>query len=71
MNSTLYSYLGMHVYTTQGQLVKTQTWGGLVFGRVIPIDLRHLPSATYMVKFFYDDGVRTSEKTFPVIISKN
>lgn len=71
INSVLYNYLGMNVYNTSGQLVKQQTWGGLVFGRVLPIDLTFLPGGVYMVKFFYDDGVRTSEKTFPVVIGRN
>lgn len=70
INSTLYNYLGMRVYTAGGQLVRIQNFNGLVFGRVIPIDLTNLPGGTYMVKFYYDDGVRTSEKTFPVIVGK-
>jgi subtilisin-like proprotein convertase family protein len=70
INSTLYNYLGMSVYTTAGQLVRTQNFNGLVFGRVIPIDLTNLPGATYMVKFFYNSGVRTSEKTFKVVVGK-
>lgn len=70
INSTLYNYLGMRVYTASGQLVRIQNFGGLVFGRVIPVDLTNLPGGTYMVKFYYDDGVRTSEKTFPVIVGK-
>lgn len=70
MNSSLYSFLGMRVYATGGQELYVKTWGGLVYGRVIPIDLTHLPAGTYMVKLYYDDGVRTSEKTFPVIIGR-
>ena len=70
MNSTLYNYLGMNVYNMSGQVVSRKTFGGLVFGRVIPIDLSHLPSGPYMVKYFYDDGVRTSEKSFTVIINR-
>jgi len=70
MNSTLYPYLGMRVYTTGGQLLKIQNFSGLVYGRVVPIDLTNLPSGTYMIKFYYDDGSRTSEKTFPVIIGR-
>jgi subtilisin-like proprotein convertase family protein len=70
INSVLYNYLGMNVYTSTGQLVSQKTFSGLAYGRVVPIDLTHLPSGTYMVKFFYDDGIRTSEKTFPVIIGR-
>ncbi|MBI5372453.1 MAG: M36 family metallopeptidase [Sphingobacteriales bacterium] len=68
MNSVLYNYLSMKVYTTGGQQVAAQDWKGLVYGRVIPINLTYLPAATYMVRFIYDDGVRTAEKTFPVVI---
>lgn len=71
INSILYNYLGMNVYSSSGQLVKTQIFNGLAYGRVVPIDLTFLPSGTYMVKFFYDDGIRTSEKTFPVVIGRN
>ncbi len=71
MNSTLYNFLGMRVYTTGGQLLMVKDWGGLVYGRVLPVDLTHLPSGTYMVKLYYDDGVRSSERTFPVIIGRD
>jgi hypothetical protein len=70
INSTLYNYLGMDVFNVQGQLLYKQQWTGLRFNRVIPIDLKHLPGGVYMVKFFYDDGVRTSEKTFKVIVAR-
>jgi hypothetical protein len=70
INSTLYNYLGMRVYTPAGQLVKVMSFNGLVYGRVVPIDIHDLPAGTYMVKFYYDDGIRTSEKTFGVVISR-
>lgn len=70
VNSTLYNYLGMHVSTPAGQVVHKQTFTNLVFGQVIPVDLTRLPSGTYMVRMFYDDGVRTSQKTFTVVIGR-
>jgi hypothetical protein len=70
MNSVLYNYLGMNVYNTAGQMLYQKVFSGLVYGRTIPIDLTFLPNGNYMVKFFYDDGIRTSEKTFPVIIGR-
>jgi hypothetical protein len=79
MNSTLYNYLGVRVYNMTGQVVNgnitneavtSPSYSGLVYGRVIPINLSNLPSGTYMVKVFYDDGVRTSEKGFLVVINK-
>lgn len=70
INSTLYNKLTMRVYTSTGTLVRTQQFSGLVFGRVVPIDLRAMPGGSYMVQFSYDGGVRTSEKAFKVIIGR-
>jgi subtilisin-like proprotein convertase family protein len=68
INSVLYNNLGMRVYANNGTLVRTQQFSGLAWGRVIPIDLTNLPGGLYMVKFYYEGGPRTSEKTFKVII---
>lgn len=68
INSVLYNNLGMKVYTNSGTLVRTQQFGGLVYGRVVPIDLTNLPGGVYMVHFYYEGGVRSSGKTFKVII---
>ncbi len=85
MNSTLYNYLGMKVYNMNGQLMignavtnpatnretlVTPTYTGLYYGRVIPIDLSQLGAGTYLVEFYYDDGVRTSKKGFLIVIEK-
>lgn len=70
INSTLYGFLGMQVYSSAGQLVHRQSFTNLVFGQVIPIDLSKLPSGPYMVKFFYDGGIRTADKTFTVVIGR-
>jgi Secretion system C-terminal sorting domain len=85
LNSTLYNYLGLKVYNMQGQLmngslVKDQTtkrytlvspvYSGLVYGRTIPINLSHLASGTYLVVFYYDDGVRTSKQGFNIVIQR-
>jgi subtilisin-like proprotein convertase family protein len=70
INSVLYNKLTMHVYSSSGSLVTTQQFSGLVFNRVVPINLRHLPGGTYMVQFSYDGGPRTSEKAFKVIVGR-
>jgi hypothetical protein len=71
INSTLYNYLGMRVYNEKGDLVKMMNFTGLIYGRVVPVDLRNLPGGVYMVRLYYDDGARTSEKTFKVIVARN
>ena len=85
MNSTLYNYLGMKVYDMNGHLMignavtnpatnretlVTPTYTGLYYGRVIPIDLSMLASGTYLVVFYYDDGIRTSKKGFLIVIQR-
>ncbi len=78
INSSLYEYLGMKVYNGLGQLVNgtlirdiltSPIFTGLQYGRVIPFDLSYLPSGIYFIKYYYDDGVRTAEKTFKVVIA--
>ena len=83
IKSTLYNYLGMKVFDMTGRLVNgkiskngldqvliSPVFNGLVYGRVIPIDISYLPSGTYLVEFYYDDGIRTSKKGFLVMIQK-
>ena len=68
----------MKVYNSQGQLMNgtlinevltSPIYTGLVYGRVIPVDLSYLPAGVYIVKLYYDDGSRTAEKGFKVVIS--
>lgn len=70
VNSVLYNYVNMKVYNSAGSLLTTKNFTGLVYGQVVPIDLTYLPSGTYMVRFFYEGGVRTSEKVFSIVIGR-
>ncbi len=69
IHSTLYNYLGIRIYSSTGQLIKIQNLTGLVYGQVLPMDISYLPGGVYMVEFYYDDGIRTSQKTFKVVVS--
>ncbi len=69
INSVLYNHLTMRVYTNNGAIVRTQQFNGLVYGRVVPIDLSALPGGVYVVEFAHENaGPRTAEKSFKVII---
>ena len=69
INSVLYNNLTMRVYTNNGAIVRTQKFTGLVYGRVVPIDLSVLAGGVYIVEFAYENaGPRTSEKSFKVVI---
>jgi subtilisin-like proprotein convertase family protein len=70
VNSTRFNVLGMKVYNTAGQLVYVNQWRGLVFARVIPVNLNNLAAGTYMVRLYYGDGMdRGADKTYQVIIA--
>ena len=70
INTTLYNYLGLRVYNSQGNLMKVLSFNGLIYGRVIPVDLTSLPNGVYIVKVYYDSGVRSSEETFKTVIAR-
>jgi subtilisin-like proprotein convertase family protein len=71
VNSTRFNMLGMRVFNTAGQLVSVKQWSGLVFARVVPVDLSNLPAGIYMVRLYYGDGMdRGADKTFQVIIAR-
>ena len=70
VNSTRFNVLGMRVYNAAGQLMYVNQWRGLVFARVIPVNLDHLAAGTYMVRLYYGDGMdRGADKTYQVIIA--
>ena len=85
LKSTLYNYLGIKTYNMLGHLMVgnavtnpatdretlvTPTYRGLHYGSVIPVNLSHLASGTYLLVVYYDDGVRTSKKGFLIMIQK-
>jgi subtilisin-like proprotein convertase family protein len=71
INSTRFNALGMRVFNTAGQLVSTKQWSGLVFARVIPVDLSNLPGGVYMVRLYYGDGMdRGADRTFQIIVTR-
>jgi subtilisin-like proprotein convertase family protein len=71
INSTRFNALGMRVFNTAGQLVSTKQWSGLVFARVVPVNLTNLPAGIYMVRLYYGDGMdRGADKTYQIVIAR-
>jgi subtilisin-like proprotein convertase family protein len=71
VNSTRFNVLGMRVYNAAGQLMYVNQWRGLVFARVIPVNLNNLAAGNYMVRLYYGDGMdRGADKTYQVIIAR-
>ncbi len=71
MNTDLYTKLGMKVYNSQGQMVRSQSFAGITYGSVIPVDLSNLTSGTYHL-FLYNDerGGKLSKKGVSIVIYK-
>ncbi len=84
VNTTLYNYLGMRIYDMTGRLLNGTVsksgglhdvltippFSGLVYGRIIPIDLSYLPSGNYLLEIYYDDGIRTAKRGFILNIER-
>ena len=71
INSALFNVLGAKVYNSAGQVVYTNQWRSLVFGRVIPVNLSNLAAGVYMVRLYYGDGMdRGADKTYQIIIAR-
>jgi len=69
LNSALYKNISMKVYGYNGALVRTQELTGLAWGRIVPINLSNLAASVYMLRFSANDGTKTVEKSFKVIIA--
>jgi hypothetical protein len=71
MNTDLYTVLGMKVYNGLGQMVRSQSFSGIGYGSVIPVDLSNVPSGTYHL-FLYNDerGGKLSKKGASIVIYK-
>ncbi|MDF2381507.1 choice-of-anchor J domain-containing protein [Nostoc ellipsosporum NOK] len=71
INSVLYDWLSVRIYTATGELVGRKDLSGLTFGRVIPFDYSHLAGGVYFVQFYYKNGDRATDKTFKIIVGHN
>lgn len=80
LNTNLYNYLMVRIFNANGNLVNgnivgasvtSPTYYNLMFNRVIPIDISYMPAGVYHVNVLYDDGVRTDQATFNIIVVHN
>jgi len=57
------------VYEYNGALVRTQELTGLSYNQIIPINLSNLAASVYLLRFIANDGTKTIEKSFKVVIA--
>ncbi len=69
VNSTRFQFLQMRIYNALGQLVSTKQWNGLVFGQIMPVDMRHLAAGVYTVRIIYDGGNLYEDRGYQMLIT--
>ncbi|MBS1654598.1 MAG: T9SS type A sorting domain-containing protein, partial [Bacteroidetes bacterium] len=70
VNTSRYTYLNMRIYNNLGQLIKLQTFDGLTYGTVIPINLKYLSTGSYQLRMSSSANNIPENKTFQVIIAR-
>lgn len=67
LNTTLYSRIGVKVFAADGKLVKAQTFTGVGYGSVMPVDISQMPSGTYEV-YIYNDEDKFISKAVSIVV---
>ncbi len=56
LNTDLYKRLGLKVLAADGKVVKEQSFSGLGYGSIIPVEMAQVPSGTYQLYIYNDEG---------------
>lgn len=56
LNTDLYHRIGLKVFAADGKLVRAQDFSGVGYGSVIPVDMSQMPSGTYQLYIYNDEG---------------
>ena len=70
IKTDLYKKLGMRVYASDGKLLKTQQFTGLLYNRIVPVDLSWLPNGVYHLFLYNDETGILVKKTVGIVISR-
>ncbi len=70
MQTDLYTKLGLKIFNSMGQLVKTQTFTGIAYGSIIPVDLFNAPNGTYHLYLYNDEKNPLSKRGASIVIYK-
>ena len=68
INTDLYTKLGMKVFNSQGALVKATEFNGIGYGSVIPVDLSNMPSGTYHLYLYNNEGAFISRGASVIVV---
>lgn len=71
VNTDLYTKLGMKVYNSDGQLVRSSVFTSITYGGIVPVDVTELPSGTYHLFLYNDERGNVSKKGVSLVIYRN
>ncbi len=69
LNTELYTRVGIRVFNSAGQLMKSQDANGLRYGSIIHVDITHVPTGVYQV-YMHSDERGGSSKAVSIIVQK-
>lgn len=70
INSDLYSRLGIKIYNSAGQLVRSDVANSLTFGSIIPVDITNQSSGTYHLYLTNEEGGKVTTTGISIVVYK-
>jgi Fungalysin metallopeptidase (M36)/Secretion system C-terminal sorting domain/Fungalysin/Thermolysin Propeptide Motif/Domain of unknown function DUF11 len=70
VNTDLYTQLGMKIFNSDGQLLKTQQFEGIFYGSILPVDISRMPAGAYHLYLFNKENGSFISKGVTIILSK-
>ncbi len=68
INTDLYTQIGVKVFNSKGQLLKTQSFSGVTYGSVLGMDISKVPAGTYHLYVYSNEGSPFSSKGVSIMI---
>ncbi len=70
IHTDLYTTLGLKVYNSNGQLIKTQTFTGLLYNSIFSVDLSNEAGGLYNLFFYNEEGGTLIKRTAKIVIAR-
>lgn len=68
INTDLYTQIGVKIFNSQGQVIKTQSFNGVTYGTVLPMDIANVPGGTYHLYIYSNENGAFSSKGVSIMI---
>ena len=71
LNTDLYTKLGLKAYNGLGQMVHSESFSGVGYGSVLPVDMSKKPSGVYHLYLFNNERGTLSKRGATIVIYRN